>query len=697
MLFTKLKLNYFGRFINREIELKPGINLICGDNEAGKSTLHTFMKGMLFGIERLRGRGSASKEDIYTKYLPWDYPGAYSGSMDILVGDKEYRLQRSFHANDKSFTILELSTGREVKLKEELISELIPGLTESAFRNTISIEQLKAQTDAELAAQVHNYITNLSIARSKEVNVAKAVSSLTEKRKQLESSINSSALNILQASIEEGLFNEERIERLILQLRELQREEQNLLELKSATEMDRENDLTKRMEQLPAILEKYHTYEELSKQEETLTSQLEELKSGIELRMEEQKTLVFLNEDISYVNKAQKEISEQEINGMELWEQKESLIKEEKRNLLVSLLPTLIITILSILLTSISPVFMAAAAAFIIAGVAAYLILKKKLKGKQKALDKKQAEHKQRTDAAKSRIEEILLKYKLSRVEELQGKKEEILRISYELEHAKEQMKELNNRKLKLEDSKDIIYEVIMKYLQYFIPEEELTYYAMKKLQDEIAKRKQDSYSRLSEINLQLEHCRIDIEKLKWEITALERNEEELLKNKERYEELLHKREEDTKELEAVKLALSTIQELSSNIHDSFGQKLNQSVSEVISEVTGRKYTDLKIDEKLEVKVGLNGSYVLLNRLSAGTMDQVYFALRMAVADLLLGKEIPLLLDDSFALYDDTRVRAVLTTLAMRGQVILFTCHKREQQLLDKLKLPYHLVELSCS
>lgn len=697
MLFTKLKLNYFGRFINREIELKPGINLICGDNEAGKSTIHTFMKGMLFGIERLRGRGSASKEDIYTKYLPWDYPGAYSGSMDILVGDKEYRLQRSFHANDKSFTILELSTGREMKLKEELISELIPGLTESAFRNTISIEQLKAQTDAELAAQVHNYITNLSIARSKEVNVAEAVSSLTEKRKQLETSINSSALNILQAGIDEGLFNEERIERLTLQLRELQKEEQNLLKLKSAAEMDRENDLTKRMEQLPAILEKYHTYEELNKQEESLISQLEELKSGIELWMEEQKALAFLNEDISFVNKAQKEISEQEISGMELQKQKESLMKEEKRNLLVSLLPTLILTILSIFLTSISPVFMAAAAAFIIAGVATYLILKKKLKGKQKALDKKQTEHKQRTDAAKSRIEDILSKYKLSRVEELQGKKEEVLLISYELEHAKEQMEDLNNRKLKLEDSKDIIYEVIMKYLQYFIPEEELTYYAMKKLQDEIAKRKQDSYGRLSEINLQLEHCKIDIEKLKWEITALEGNEEELLKNKERYEELLHKREEDTKELEAVKLALSTIQELSSNIHDSFGQQLNQSVSEVISEVTGRKYTDLKIDEKLEVKVGLNGSYVLLNRLSAGTIDQVYFALRMAVADLLLGKEIPLLLDDSFALYDDTRVRAVLTTLAMRRQVILFTCHKREQQLLDKLKLPYHLVELSCS
>ena len=167
MLFKKLKLNYFGRFHNREIELKPGINLIYGENETGKSTLHTLIKGMLFGIERLRGRGSASKEDVYTRYLPWDYPGAYSGSMDIQIGDKEYRLQRSFHANDKNFTILDISTGREVKLKEGLISELMTGLTESTFKNTISIEQLKAQTDAELAVLVRNYISNLSITKSK--------------------------------------------------------------------------------------------------------------------------------------------------------------------------------------------------------------------------------------------------------------------------------------------------------------------------------------------------------------------------------------------------------------------------------------------------------------------------------------------------------------------------------------------------
>lgn len=697
MLFTKLKLNYFGQFINREIELKPGINLIYGDNEAGKSTIHTFIKGMLFGIERLRGRGSASKEDSYTRYLPWDYPGAYNGSMDILLEDKEYRLSRSFHANDRSFAVQELATGREVKLREELISELIPGLTEAAFKNTISIEQLKAQTDSELAAQVRNYITNLSIARSKEVNVAKAVSLLTEQRRQLEASLNSPVLKLLQADIEEGLIREDRMEKLTLRLRELQKEEQNLLRQKAAAEADTDNELVKRMEQLPAILEKYLAYEELGRQEEALEAQGRVLEEKSKAWAGEQKALEPLKEDIHTVRELQRELSEQEKKGMELRGRRERLIEEKKRNLPVSLLPSLVLALLFILPAGINPISMAAAAAFVIFGITVYILLRRKHSRRLDLFNREEAEYKQGRDLLQSHIKDILRKYGLSDPEELPRRQEEALRISYELEHTGKQLEELKHRKTELEDSRDILYDAIMNYLRYFIPEEELTREGMKKLEEEIAKRKRDSLNKLSEINRRLEDCRLGSEKLKWEVAALEGNEEELLRNKESFRELLQKQKEEAAELEAVKLALSTIQELSTDIHDSFGQQLNKAVSEIISGVTGKKYTDLKIDEKLEVKVGWNGTYVLLNRLSAGTVDQVYFALRMAVADLLLGREVPLLLDDSFALYDDTRIRAILAELAKRRQVILFTCHRREQKLLKELAIPCHLVELSCS
>jgi uncharacterized protein YhaN len=291
---------------------------------------------------------------------------------------------------------------------------------------------------------------------------------------------------------------------------------------------------------------------------------------------------------------------------------------------------------------------------------------------------------------------DILTRHQASTLEALGERQEELLRSSLTIEHGQEQKKELEERKSKVQDSMDAIYDTIMTYLQYFMCVEELTPQAMERITEELRLKKQESMDRLVKLNESYETCRLQIEKLRWDISSLEENEAELQNNRRRYEQQKDQQAQSAVELEAIKLALSSIGELSTQIHDSFGHKLNLAVSEVIGEVTGHKYYDLKVDEKLDVKVGWNGSYVLLERLSAGTIDQVYFALRLAVADLLLGKnEVPLLFDDSFALYDDNRVRAALTEIAKRKQSILFTCHKREQKLLEELGIPYHLVTLS--
>ena len=54
MIINKLQLKNFGRFQNRELILKPGVNVIYGGNESGKSTIHTFLQSMLFGMKRMR-------------------------------------------------------------------------------------------------------------------------------------------------------------------------------------------------------------------------------------------------------------------------------------------------------------------------------------------------------------------------------------------------------------------------------------------------------------------------------------------------------------------------------------------------------------------------------------------------------------------------------------------------------------------
>ena len=76
MKILSLHIDGFGKFHDRDISFEDGLNVVYGKNEAGKSTLHTFIKGMLFGIERQRGR--ASKNDTYSKFQPWTQTGKFT-------------------------------------------------------------------------------------------------------------------------------------------------------------------------------------------------------------------------------------------------------------------------------------------------------------------------------------------------------------------------------------------------------------------------------------------------------------------------------------------------------------------------------------------------------------------------------------------------------------------------------------------
>ncbi|HHV09524.1 MAG TPA: AAA family ATPase [Clostridiales bacterium] len=696
MLLRRLKLNYFGRFHNKELELKPGINLIYGENESGKSTLHTFIKGMLFGIEPMRGRGAATKDDVYHKYLPWEYPQGYSGSLELEHGNKAYQLQRSFHAKDKSFSILDLATGREIKLVEGTVLDLVPGLTEATFKNTISIEQLKASTDAELAAQVQNYIANLSLAKSQEVDVVKALQLLSEQRKLYDGSQTAEAIKKVQAAIKNGLETEEQLDRLTFQLKELQIREQQLAKKKSTLSgavADTQEE--QRMGQLPAILEKYRSYQRAEEQLKQLENQHQGLSDRLG-QLEGEAGLEELKDAARRLEQLKHRLLELKPAGLLLQQEKEKLHKRRRAIIAIDFSVVIILVMAVFLILGAQPLGFLLMAVLVGLGAVPYTVLHRSME--RKGLDLRQREYEQvrQIALAEEGIKALLLKYQISRPEELSGIQEKAMMKHMSIENLNQHKKELEQRVQELEDQNDLLYEAVMKYIQYFLEEDELNDGSIQRLQEEIGRRRQEAFGKGEEIDKELNECRLLIEKLRWEITSLEANEEELLRNKELYEELLQKQEEDSMELEAVKLAHRTIQELAADIHDSFGQQLNMAASQIIREVTKDKYRDLKIDERLNVKVGWNGSYVQFDRLSAGTMDQVYLALRLAVADLLLGEDqAPLILDDSLALYDDSRVKAALEGLARRKQIILFTCHKREEALLQELGLTYHLVDLS--
>ena len=69
MTLNELTIRGFGKFHDRTFTFSDGINILYGKNESGKSTLHSFLRAMLFGMERARGR--AAKTDFFAHFEPW--------------------------------------------------------------------------------------------------------------------------------------------------------------------------------------------------------------------------------------------------------------------------------------------------------------------------------------------------------------------------------------------------------------------------------------------------------------------------------------------------------------------------------------------------------------------------------------------------------------------------------------------------
>ena len=187
-------------------------------------------------------------------------------------------------------------------------------------------------------------------------------------------------------------------------------------------------------------------------------------------------------------------------------------------------------------------------------------------------------------------------------------------------------------------------------------------------------------------------------QRIQWE---LEKKLEHLANCKTQAEglrDVLKENERISQELAAIDLAQETMTELSTSIRDSFGLYLNKEASDLIEGITGGIYSSISVDENLNLFMNTPTKLVPVDQVSSGTMDQVYLALRLAAAKLIQheGEKMPLIFDDSFVLYDDERLKTALNwlTKAFSGQMIIFTCHRREQEILKACGVQFHLVRI---
>jgi uncharacterized protein YhaN len=140
---------------------------------------------------------------------------------------------------------------------------------------------------------------------------------------------------------------------------------------------------------------------------------------------------------------------------------------------------------------------------------------------------------------------------------------------------------------------------------------------------------------------------------------------------------------------------MENIREITRSIRTQFDEQLNASASQYFERFTKGKYKKLSIDSELNILVHTKGKKVTPDKLSQGTIQQIYLALRLAAAQVLFDEKQPMLLDDTFAHYDNARLENTLETLTEDGQqLLIFSCHTREKVIADKAGLHYNLIRL---
>lgn len=173
----------FGKLQNRQISFEPGINVIYGENEAGKTTLHDFLLAMFFGMEK--GRGRSTLNSIYKKHEPWHAPSYYSGALRFLVDEKPFYLERNFYYKDKKDILKNEADGEELSVVYGDLSMLLGGIDKETFGNTYDIPQTGAVTGKELADILSEYLSNAAEGGGANIQVQKAKAALTARKKEL--------------------------------------------------------------------------------------------------------------------------------------------------------------------------------------------------------------------------------------------------------------------------------------------------------------------------------------------------------------------------------------------------------------------------------------------------------------------------------------------------------------------------------
>ena len=182
MEIRKLKINGFGKLKDKDIELKEGINIIYGKNEAGKSTLLKFITGMFYGVSKNKNGGNIPEID---KVEPWDNE-EFSGKINYVLDNKnEYEVYREFKKkNPKIFNSNLEDISKDFNIDKTKGNQFFydqTGLDEATFTTSVITKQGEVKLDDKSQNNIIQKISNILGTGEDTNSYSKIISKLKKK------------------------------------------------------------------------------------------------------------------------------------------------------------------------------------------------------------------------------------------------------------------------------------------------------------------------------------------------------------------------------------------------------------------------------------------------------------------------------------------------------------------------------------
>ncbi len=685
MKIKKIKINNYGKLENKEINLKNNLNIIYGENESGKSTLLNFIKNIFYGISKNKNGKNISD---YDKFKPWGKE-EFSGKLQYeLDNGEDIEIFRDFNKKKPKIFNSELediSKNFNVDKKDgiQFFYEQT-GVDETMFTSTVLAMQEEVKLDSQEQSLLIQKLANLAGTGDDSLSYKKLIDRLN--KMQIEEIGTDRSQGRPVNIVKERLKN---IEFVLKELNGYQKDKDN-------------NDTIK--EELLGKINKLKDEVELYKQASTilLRKQTEEEKINIKKKYENEKDIKIeqlkkeKNELIKKINENNnrknvnknnlinfsKKNDENNFNNnseKNKLKNKNKLIKKinYKKYILILFL-ILIINILffifnnNYLKNNIINIFN-----FLVIPI--YLIIifiYEKIKNKK-------IENKIKLENEKIINEINLQNEKINYEINVLDKQIDLLENEKNI-----QEQEIQNEEIKL----DNIIEIELQNLKQ-------TYNNKLNVNEYLEKAENNNINILiNEKQEKLNKNKMDLQTINFQETNISNKLEEMVNLQEEYEELKERLEELEKRNNEINITKEFLTKAYINMKNNITPKFTENLSKNISEISNGKYTKVAVNEDKGLIIeNEHGEYISAELLSIGTIDQLYLSLRLSMINELSKEKMPIILDETFAYYDEERLKNILKFLSNtlnEHQVIIFTCTQREKSMLDKLGIKYNLVEL---